>query len=283
VVTAPPTVSGAENALLTLDVAASDLDAEAITSLSATGLPAGATFTAGAGNTSGTLSWTPGFNQAGSYTVTFTASNALSDSAITQLTITGTDRAPVVSAPDTVTFFAGQPQSVTVAALDPDGDAITTLTATGLPVGATFTRSHSNTIGTLSWTASSGAGPFTVVFTAKNAMTGTATEFILVTVPTAGVDGDAVQLAPRVLPNPIRNSGQLRFGISREGSVRVDIFDLNGRMIATPMDEARAGAGEFVIPLASPGRGTGPLSPGLYFYRIRTPDGTSRGKFMVLH
>jgi len=54
-------------------------------------------------------------------------------------------------------------------------------------------------------------------------------------------------------------------------------------VVATPMDEAHANAGEFVIPLGSRGWGTGPLSPGIYFYRVRTPDGTSRGRFMVRH
>ena len=115
----------------------------------------------------------------------------------------------------------------------------------------------------------------------RNASTGSATTHLTVGVLTAGVGGDPLKLAPRVLPNPIRDSGQLRFGISRAGAVRVDIFDLSGRVIATPIDEAQANAGEFVIPLGSPGGGVGPLSPGLYFYRVRTPDGIARGRFMV--
>ena len=51
-----------------VNVTAADADGDAITSLTASGLPAGATFTPGPGNTSGTLDWTPGFDQAGSYT-----------------------------------------------------------------------------------------------------------------------------------------------------------------------------------------------------------------------
>src|SRR5205807_10583693 len=99
VVTAPATASVAENAPLTVNVSASDPDGDAIVSLTATGLPAGATFTPGTGSTSGVLSWTPTFAQSGSYDVTFTASNALAGSSSTTITVTNTDRAPVVIAP----------------------------------------------------------------------------------------------------------------------------------------------------------------------------------------
>jgi len=62
--------------------------------LTATGLPAGATFTPGAGNLTGTLSWTPGTGQAGTYVVTFTAVNALQGAAQTTLTINSVNQAP---------------------------------------------------------------------------------------------------------------------------------------------------------------------------------------------
>src|SRR5204863_5608517 len=107
-----------------------------IASLTATGLPAGATFTAAADKQSGTLSWTPAFNQSGSYTVTFTASNALSGSATTVLTVTNSDRAPTVTAQATATVAENASLTVSVTAADLDGDAIGSLTATGLPSGA---------------------------------------------------------------------------------------------------------------------------------------------------
>jgi hypothetical protein len=283
VVTAPATASVAENVLLMVNITAADPDGDAITSLTAANLPPGATFTPNAQKTSGALSWKPNFAQSGSYTVSFTASNALSGSATTQITVTATDRAPVVTAPDTVIFVEGQLSMVNVAAQDPDNDAINSLTVSGLPTGASFTPGSQNLTGTLTWTPGGGnAGALAIVFTAHNAKVGSDTTVIVVTTPTAGVgDGDATRLAPRVLPNPIRDSGQLRFGISKDGAVRVDIFDLNGRMIGTPMNEAHASAGEFVIPLGSAGWGARSLSPGLYFYRVRTPDGTTRGRFMV--
>src|SRR5207247_486120 len=159
VVSAPVEVSGGENGVITVNVTASDPDGDAITSLSAdlTGLPAGnhAVFTAGSGNTTGTLSWTPWFSDAGSYTVTFTASNALSGAGSTRITVNNGDRAPVVAAPTDVSGGENGLTNVNLTASDPDGDAITALSAdlTGLPAGnhALFTPGSGNTIGSLNW------------------------------------------------------------------------------------------------------------------------------------
>ena len=284
VVTAPPAASGAESQLLTVQVSAADPDGEAIASLTAADLPPGATFTPGPGNTTGTLSWTPGFAHSGSYAVSFTATNALSGSATTQVTVQGTDRAPVVSAPDTVIVVEGELLTVNITLADPDGESVDSVTVTGLPVGATFTPGSGNTTASLTWIPADGqAGSRAVVFTAHNAMTGSATTVVEVTGSTLDVPGEAaVRLAPRVLPNPIRRSGQLRFGISRDGAVRVDIFDVTGRLVATPMDDPQARAGEFVIALHPSGWGGPAMAPGPYFYRVRTPDGATRGRFMVL-
>ena len=67
VVTAPATASVNENSLLSFTVSANDPDAQAISTFTASGtaITAGAAFAVGAGNTSGTLSWTPTFTQAG--------------------------------------------------------------------------------------------------------------------------------------------------------------------------------------------------------------------------
>jgi parallel beta-helix repeat protein len=282
VVTAPPTASAAENALLTLNVTAVDPDADAIMALTAADLPPGATFTPAAGNTTGTLSWTPNFSQSGSYTVSFTATNALSGSATTQITVSATDRAPVVSAPDTTSGFEGEVVTVNISVADPDGDTIDSLTVAGLPAGALFTPGPDNKTGSLAWIPGAGqAGSVAVTFIAHNATTGSKVTVVNVSQSRLAVgDETAIRLTPQVVPNPMRGSGSLRFGISKAGAVRVDIFDIGGRLIGTPMNEAQASAGAFAIPLGSPGRGA-PLSPGLYFYRVRTPDGTSRGRFLV--
>jgi hypothetical protein len=188
VVTAPATATVPEAALLVVNVTATDPDGEAITNLTATGtaIAAGATFVKNASNTSGTLTWTPSFTQAGSYAVTFTASNTLSGSATTDITVMGVDRAPVVTAPASVTGSTTIPMTFTVSAADPDGDAILSLTASGVPLGATFASNVAHTSGTFNWTPDpSQAGNYTVTFTVSNALSRSAATAIYVS---PGVD-----------------------------------------------------------------------------------------------
>jgi hypothetical protein len=201
-VTAPATQNTCENRLLQFTVGAADPDGDAIASLTAAGtvITAGATFTVGAGNTSGTLSWTPTFTQAGAYGVTFTAQNALTGSASTTITVgNACDRAPVVTAPATATFCIGQPGSFIVTAADPDGEAITSLMASGTAItaGATFTAGAGNTSGTLSWTPAAG-GSFNATFTASNTLTGSASTSIVV--PVGGAS--PVVSAPQTVSGP---------------------------------------------------------------------------------
>lgn len=182
VVTAQATATVAEGQALTVNVTAVDPDGSAISSLTASGLPTGANFTPGSGNTSGTLSWTPATGDAGAYTVTFTAANTLSGSASTVITVTTPgDQAPVVTAPGTSAVNENQALTVNVTAIDPDGDAITSLTASAVPAGAVFTAGLGNTSGALTWTpTSTQAGTYTVTFTAANALSGSASTVITV-------------------------------------------------------------------------------------------------------
>lgn len=127
VVTAPAAVPASEGNLITINVTASDPDASApaIGSLTAAPLPLGAVFAANPTNTAGTFSWTPDFAQAGVYSVTFTASNALSGSATTAITVSNTNRAPVADAGGPYTGFAGSTVNFDgTGSSDPDGDAL---------------------------------------------------------------------------------------------------------------------------------------------------------------
>jgi flagellar hook capping protein FlgD/putative Ig domain-containing protein len=124
-VTAPGEKTTTEGMLLEFDVAASDADAEAITSLTAFGLPTGATFTANGTFTSGTFSWTPGLHQAGQYDVIFAATNAQSDSATTHIAVAQSDLGPVAITPiDDVNMAEGDSVQVAVIASDPDEEKI---------------------------------------------------------------------------------------------------------------------------------------------------------------
>ena len=71
---APNSRTVSENALLAFDVTTANPDGGPLT-LDATGLPLGATFT-DHGDGTGEFRWTPGFDQAGAYSVNFTAERA---------------------------------------------------------------------------------------------------------------------------------------------------------------------------------------------------------------
>ncbi len=175
VVNAPDAVQGAEGSLITFTINASDLDGGPIVSFTAAldSVPAGALFTADLGDTTGTFAWTPGYSDSGTYRVVFIAANLAEGRDTTTITVAPVDRAPVVDAPAAEVGTEGAPVSFTVSAADPDGNPITSFTASldSLPAGATFVPDPGNQTATLQWTpGATDAGTYTVIFTALNAL-----------------------------------------------------------------------------------------------------------------
>ncbi len=148
--------SVSENSLLTFTVNASDADGDAIT-YSATGLPSGATFVGQ------TFSWTPDYNQAGSYQVTFIASDGKAqDSNTITITVNNVNRPPVLAAIGNKSVNENSTLSFSISATDADGDTIT-YSAQNLPSGATFVGQ------TFSWTPDyNQAGSYQVTFIASD-------------------------------------------------------------------------------------------------------------------
>ncbi len=283
-VVAPAAAGVAEGETLTVVITASDPDGDPIDSLTVANLPPGAWFLPDSGNVSGTLTWVPGFGSAGAYPVSFTAANTLAGADTTVITVTDVDRPPVVTAPPTATVAENDSVVVVVTVNDPDGDPIDSLTVANLPPGASFLPDSGNTSGTLRWTPGSGqAGVYTVTFIASQAAATSDSTVITVTSPTTGVTVGPLTgppLQPHLFPNPVRGVGRLGFAISRDGPVRVRVYDLGGRVVRTLMDEPAARAGEYRISFDT---GTDrPLRQGLYFYRIQTDEGAAGGRFIVV-
>ena len=196
-----------------------------------------------------------------------------------------TDQGPVVVVPDEATVVENDSVTIAVKAMDPDGDGIEGLTVAWLPPGAVFVADPGDTTGVLRWTPTSGqAGHYTLTFVATGAFTGSDSTVITVTAPTAGVWNPATgsPLRPRVAPNPARDRARLTFVTMQEGPLRVQVFDLAGRAVRTLIDEAHAPAGDYDLGVDVGSRSSAPLAPGLYFYRIQSPGGAARGRFMVL-
>jgi hypothetical protein len=163
VLTNPGNRTNAENAAVSLQLAATDPDGDTIT-YSATGLPPSLTVNASTGLISGTLSYT----SSGTHTVVVTATaGGGSDSETFTWTVTNTNRAPVVTNPGAQTSFQGVAASVAMTATDADGQTLT-FSATGLPTGLSMNGSTGVVSGT-----PSAMGSFTAAVTASD---GTATD-----------------------------------------------------------------------------------------------------------
>jgi PKD repeat protein len=222
-----------ENQLLSFAVSAGDPDGT-VPSLSAQGLPAGATFTPGADGT-GTFSWTPDFEAAAGspYSVTFTASDgALSDSETISVTVVNVNRAPVIGRIGNKSVKELQKLFFTVSASDPDGTA-PALSAQGLPSNASFVDNGNGT-GTFNWTpplGSSDGSPYTVVFLASDGSL-TASQAITIKVRRRGKDGALLVTYP--------NGGNLWI----EGSVNPIYWTSRGKLAGNVRIELWRG-GEF--------------------------------------
>ena len=112
----------AEGSLLSFSLSASDADGDALT-YSVSGNPGGSL-------SGSTFEWTPGSDDAGSYQVTFTASdgNGGSDSETITITVTNVEpenQPPTLSSIGDQTVSEGSALSLSLAASDPDGDALT--------------------------------------------------------------------------------------------------------------------------------------------------------------
>jgi PKD repeat protein len=117
---------------LTFTISATDADADTVT-YSATGLPTGATLTGQ------TFSWTPDYTQAGTHNITFIASDgALQDSEAVTVTVSNTNRPPVLAAIGGKSVNEGNLLSFSVSATDPDTDDTITYSTGALPSGSAF-------------------------------------------------------------------------------------------------------------------------------------------------
>src|SRR5262249_7577120 len=140
---------------------------------------AGVTFTKN-GNGTGALRGTPAVGSAGSYALTFTATNAAGSSPVQNFTLTGA-QAPTITSANAHTFTVGPPGSVTV---KPPGfpPPATARGGAALPAGVGFVDNGNGT-GTLSGTPAAGTGgTYALTFTASNVAGSSPTQGFTLTV-----------------------------------------------------------------------------------------------------
>jgi len=77
-------------------------------------------------------------------------------------------------------------------------------------------------------------------------------------------------------PNPFNPTTTIRFSIKRRSHVRITVFDVLGRTVATLVDEA-LGAGDYRTAFD----GTN-FASGVYFYELETDEYTESRKMLLL-
>jgi len=170
-----------ENVNLNFVISASDADGD-IPLLSTSTLPGTALFT-DSGNGTGSFDWIPTYAEAGTYPVTFYATDALFGSDIDSETVTITiteagNQPPVLATLADTSIFEGTNLNFVVTASDPDGNA-PVLTAENLPANATFVINPDSS-GTFDFNPDySQAGAYPVTFIASD---GTVADSQIVTI-----------------------------------------------------------------------------------------------------
>jgi hypothetical protein len=181
VVTAPATVAGLAGTPVSFSVTASDPDGDAIASLTATPLPAGATFTPNGTNKSGAFLWTPGASQTGNFDVTFTASNDRTGSATTRIQVASPNRPPVIAPVVDMSVNEGATADQVLHGSDPDGDPLNFGLASG-PAFASVTAIDGVSGNLHLAPGFSDAGSYTATVQSTDGRGGTATASLTVVV-----------------------------------------------------------------------------------------------------
>ena len=83
---------------------------------------------------------------------------------------------------------------------------------------------------------------------------------------------DTRGLNPKARPNPLNPKTELSFTMSREGRVRVTVYDMQGRLVKTLLDDIRA-TGEQRLSWDGSNARSEKVASGVYFFRIQAPEG----------
>ncbi|MEK7315999.1 MAG: PKD domain-containing protein, partial [Candidatus Eisenbacteria bacterium] len=97
------------------------------------------------------------------------------------------------------------------------------------------------------------------------------------------VKGTGGALAASISPNPMNPAAKLTFSISKPGAVKVQMFDLNGRLVRTLLDERNVAAGYSDVTIDGRTNTGSRIASGIYFVKITTEfDGVVTKALTVL-
>jgi phage I-like protein len=230
-----------EGNLLTVSVSASDGDGTTAVLTTST-LPLGAGFTDN-GNGTGALTWTPGFLDAGVYSVTFRAADDSSaiDSEVVAITIVEAgNQTPVLAAIGPKSATENVLLTFSVSATD--AESTPTLSTSTLPAGASFIDNGNGT-GSFSWTPGfTQAGSYPIVFRASDAGLAVDSEAVTITVSDAG---NQLPVLAAIGTKVGSEGALLSFGVSATDAESVPTFTTSTLPLGASFTDNGNGTGSF--------------------------------------
>ena len=301
VVTAPDTAWVTEGKPLALQITAADPNGDPIDALSASPLPSGSAFSTNPSKTSGTLTWTPGFSQAGDYVVTFTASNALSGTKSSVIRVREGERLFTVGSNTTIRLTSGSSQwCVQLEAVDFSFAPINVI-----PQSVVLASPGTGSVSQITWKGKTailgdmdqnGVDDLQLCF-AKADLRRLFSNLIGVNTVTLTLTADlntGVHLRRQMTIDVYAGGGQstaivspgsrpsVKFTMGLAGPLRVRLFDVSGRLLGTLLDQLWAEPGDYDVPVDGLQISGRRLRSGIYFYRVENAEGESGGRVVIL-
>jgi PKD repeat protein len=95
--------------------------------------------------------------------------------------------------------------------------------------------------------------------------------------------GSSFAMAANISPNPLNPKAMLTFATSKPGMVKVEMFDVQGRLIRTLMNESSAAAGYHDVEIDGHDANGRKLGSGIYYVKIRSSvDGDATKAITIL-
>jgi len=85
-----------------------------------------------------------------------------------------------------------------------------------------------------------------------------------------------------VAPNPARGSARMTYRTTAAGRNRLRIYNVQGQLTGEPLRNRDLPAGFHDLSIGEAAGGTRRLPVGVYFFLLETPDGVSKGRFVLL-
>jgi len=82
-------------------------------------------------------------------------------------------------------------------------------------------------------------------------------------------------------PNPFSAGTRVQFDLVKESSVRIEVFDVTGRLVRTLLDRTM-GSGAYEVGWDGLAGDAREAAPGIYFYRLTTPEYTATRRMTKL-